>query len=163
HNRVIKLACTCASLTPAPRFQGSSSFCPFPFNCITRNIKRHLPTSTFFSLYLFIYPSHSTFSHTPSLCFTPFSLLLSIFSLFTLFFPSSTLLPFFHSSFFSSFLPPLFFPSFTLLSFLLSFLHSSFLLPLFFPFFSRLSLCYVFFIFLNFILFKILNKNEYNF
>src|SRR4029434_1307401 len=44
------------------------------------------------SFHLSRYPSHSTFSHTPSLCFTPFSLLLSIFSLFFPFF--------FHSSFF---------------------------------------------------------------
>src|SRR4029434_6218361 len=27
----------------------SPSLCPSPFNCITRNIKRHLPYSTFFS------------------------------------------------------------------------------------------------------------------
>src|SRR4029434_4011082 len=95
-------ACTCASLTPAPRFQGTSSLCPSPFNFITRNIKRHLPFSTFFFSLSF---SLSIFSHTPSLCFPPFSLLLSIFSLFTLpsfllplFFPSSTLLSFLHSS-----------------------------------------------------------------
>src|SRR4029434_2698799 len=147
HNRVIQLACTCASLTPAPRFQGSSSFCPSPFNCMTRNIKRHLPYSPFFSLHLSLYPSHSTFSHTPSPCFTPFSLLLSIFTLFTLsllslsratlvcssflssvllplvfpfVFPSSPLFSFFHCSFLTSFLLPLFFPSITLLSFFLS-------------------------------------------
>src|SRR4029434_8084373 len=54
HNRVIQLACTCASLTPAPRFQGSSSLCPSAFNCITRNIKRHLPYSTSFSLSIFL-------------------------------------------------------------------------------------------------------------
>src|SRR4029434_9106775 len=96
---VIKLACTCASLTPAPRFQSSSSLCPSPFNCITRNIKRHLP------------PSHSTFSHTPSLCFTPFSLLLSIFSLFTLSLSRATLV---HSSFL---LLPLFLTYSTLLFF----------------------------------------------
>src|SRR4029434_10229928 len=77
------------------------SLCPSPFNCITRNIKRHLPYSTFFSLHLSLYPSHSTFSQTPSLCFTPFSLLLSIFSLFTLSLLScrATLV---HSPFFSS-------------------------------------------------------------
>src|SRR4029434_7299871 len=100
HNRVIKLACTCASLTPAPRFQGSSSLCPSPFKCITRNIKRHLPYSTFF---------HSIFLSIPFLLqlFFPSSIHLSFF------FPSSTLLSFLHSSF----LLPLFFPSFTLLSF----------------------------------------------
>src|SRR4029434_6842036 len=111
------------------------SLCPPPFNFITRNIKRHLPYSSFFS-------PHSTFSHTPSLCFTPFSLLLSIFSLFTLssfllplFFSSSTLLSFFHSSFLLSLfflfslLLPLFFPFFLFFfpsSTLLSFFHSSF-------------------------------------
>src|SRR4029434_4250362 len=72
HNRVFKLACTCASLTPAPRFQGSTSLCPSPFKCITRNIKRHLPYSTSFSLHLSLNFSQSTFSHTPALCFTPF-------------------------------------------------------------------------------------------
>src|SRR4029434_7168799 len=79
-----RTASTCASLTPAP----------IPRNLIslslsiqlTRNIKRHLPFSTFF-LSIFLYPSHSTFSHTPSLCFTQFSLL-SIFSLFTVFIQS---------------------------------------------------------------------------
>src|SRR4029434_9084539 len=73
-----RTASTCASLTPAP----------IPRNLIslslsiqlTRNIKRHLPYSTFF-LSIFLYPSHSTFSHTPSLCFTPFSLLIQIFHL----------------------------------------------------------------------------------
>ena len=102
HNRVIKLACTCASLTPAPRFQGSSSLCPSPFNCITRNIKTHLPYSTFFSLHLSLYLSQSTFSHTPSLCFNPFSLLLSIFSLFTLSLLSLSIATLVHSSFLSS-------------------------------------------------------------
>src|SRR4029434_9439141 len=111
HNRIFKLACTCASLTPAPRFQGSSSLCTSPFNCITRNIHRHIPYSTFFSLY----PSHSTFSHTPSLCFTPFSLLLSIFSLFTLSLLSLSRATLVHSSFLSSFLLSLL--SFLLLSF----------------------------------------------
>src|SRR4029434_2373783 len=52
---------------------------------------------------------------------------------FPFFFPSSTLLSFFHTFLLSLFF--LFFPSFTLLSFLLSFFHSSFFLPLFFPFF----------------------------
>src|SRR4029434_7380487 len=28
-----RTACTCASLTPAARFQGSSSLCPSPFHC----------------------------------------------------------------------------------------------------------------------------------
>src|SRR4029434_10362358 len=122
HNRVIKLACTCASLTPVPRFQGSSSLCPSLFNCITRNIKRHLPYSTFFSLHLSLYLSQSTFSHTPSPCFTPFFSPFNIFPLHSLFIHScslfvlsSTLLSFFHSSFLSSFLIPLFFPSSTLL------------------------------------------------
>src|SRR4029434_9796625 len=96
----MKLACTCASLTPAPRFQGSSSLCPSLFNCITRNI-----ILSFF---------HSSF-------------LLTLF--FSFLFSFTTLLPFFHSSFLfyfllplffpSSTLHPLFFPSFTLLSFLL--------------------------------------------
>src|SRR4029434_2762973 len=145
--RVIKLACTCASLTPAPRFQGTSSLCSSPFNCLTRNIKRRLPYSTFFSLHLSLYPSHSTFSHNPSLCFTPFSLLLSIFSLLTLSLLScrATLV---HSSFLSSFFLPLFFPSFTLLSFFLFFFHSfllSFLLSFFHSsFLSSLFLTFAF-------------------
>ena len=131
HNRVIKLACTCASLTPAPRFQGSSSLCPSPFNCITRNTNRHLPYSTFFSLHLSLYLSQSTFSHTPSLCFTPFFSPFNIFFLHSLFISLSraTLV---HSSFFSSFLRPLFFPFFFPSSTLLSFFLSSFLLSLFF-------------------------------
>src|SRR4029434_2693968 len=118
----------CASLTPAPRFQGSSSLCPSPFNCLTRNINRHLPYSTFF-LSIFLFISLSLLSLTLHLSASlNFSLLLSIFSLFTLslsratlvhsvpfFFLFSTLLSFFHSSFLSSFLIPLFFPSFALL------------------------------------------------
>ena len=143
HNRVIKLACTCASLTPAPRFQGSSSLCPSPFNCITRNIKRHLPYSPFFSLHLSLYPFHIYFlSHSISLphsivspsfniyplhsLFTAFIQSHSCSLFFSSFFLSSTLLSFFLSFFYSSCLLPLFFPFFTLLSFLLSFFHSSF-------------------------------------
>src|SRR4029434_8551049 len=87
HNRVFNLACTCASLTPAPRFQGSSSLCPSPFNCITRNINRHLPSSNFFSLHLsiFLFISLSLLSLTLHLSASlHFSLFLSIFSLFTL-------------------------------------------------------------------------------
>src|SRR4029434_6723682 len=61
HNRVIKLACTCASLTPAPRIQGSSSLCPSPFNCITRDIKRHLPYSNLFSVSFLLSFLHSSF------------------------------------------------------------------------------------------------------
>ena len=116
HNRVFKLACTCASLTPAPRFQGSSSLCPSPFNCITRNIKRHLPYSPFF---LSIFPSFSLSLYPEPLLFTLCSFLISFFHssfLLPLFFPFFTLLSFFHSSF----LLLLFF------SFLLSFFHSSF-------------------------------------
>ena len=48
HNRVIKLACTCASLTPT--LQCSSSLCPSLFNSLTRNIKRHL---LYFSLHIY--------------------------------------------------------------------------------------------------------------
>src|SRR4029434_4619601 len=115
---VCKLACTCASLTPARRFQGSSSLCPSPFNCMTRNINRHLPYSTFLSIFLFI--SLSLLSLTVHLFASiHFSLLLSIFSLFTLSLSRATLV---HSSFLSSFFLPLFFPSSTLLSFLLPFL-----------------------------------------
>src|SRR4029434_8986061 len=120
---VFNLACTCASLTPAPRFQGSSSLCPSPFNCMTRNIKRHHPYSTFFSLHLSLYPFPSS------------TLLSFVLSFFTLFFPSSTLLSFLQSSF----LLPLFFPSSTLLSFFVLFFFPSSpllsFLPLFFLFF----------------------------
>src|SRR4029434_10618128 len=140
HNRVIKLACTCASLTPAPRFQGTSSLCPSPFNCLTRNIKRHLPSSTFFSLHLSLYPSHYFFSHSISLLHSIFSPSFNIFPLLSFllsFFHSSFLLPllsfllsFFHSFFLSSLFFTFFFPSFTLLSFLLSFFHSSILLQI---------------------------------
>src|SRR4029434_4324909 len=108
----MKLACTCASLTPAPRFQGSSSLCPFPFNCITRNI-----ILSFFHSSSFVLPLSFPFLF-------PSSTLLSFFYssfLSSLFFPSSTLLSFFHSSFllllFFPFFFPYFFPSFTLLSF----------------------------------------------
>src|SRR4029434_8584620 len=53
----------CASLTPAPRFQDSSSLCPSPLSCITRNIKRHLPYPPFFSS--FFLSSHIYFlSHS---------------------------------------------------------------------------------------------------
>src|SRR4029434_2835332 len=105
---VFKLACTCASLTPAPRVQGSSSLCPSPFNCITRNIILSFFHSSSFVLPLF-FPSSTL------LCF-----LLSFFHsslLLLLFFSFFTLLSFFHSSFllllfFSFFtLLPLFFPS----------------------------------------------------
>src|SRR4029434_2238312 len=102
HNRVIQLACTCASLTPAPRFQASSSLCPSPVNCITRNIKRHLPYSTFLSLHLSLYLSVYFLSHS-------ISLLHSIFLSFFQYFPSSLSLY-------------LFILLFTLLSFLLSLL-----------------------------------------
>src|SRR4029434_6340532 len=114
HNMVIKLVCTCAILTPVPRFQGSSSLCPSPFNCKTRNIKRHLPFSTFF---LFIFLSipltllSLTLHHSASLHFVSFFQ----------YFPSSL-------SLYSLYPEPLLF---TLRSFLLSFFHSSFLLPLF--------------------------------
>src|SRR4029434_1034237 len=60
---------------------------------MTRNITRHLPYSTFFSLHLSLYPSQCTFSHTPSLCFTPFSRL----------FISLSITTHVHSSFISSF------------------------------------------------------------
>src|SRR4029434_4634359 len=109
------------------------SLCPSPFNCITRNIKRRLPYSTFFSLHLSLYPSTSNFSHTPSLCFTPFSLL-SIFSHFTLFtvFIQSHSCSLFHSAFLSSFtLFSFLHSSFFSSSTLLSFFHSSFLSSLF--------------------------------
>src|SRR4029434_3442280 len=119
HNRVIKLACTCALLTPAPRFQGSSSLCPSPFNCITRNIILSFFHSSSFLLPL-SFPSSILLSFLLSFFPHPF---LSSF-LLPLFFPS-TLLFFLHSSF----LLPLFFPSSTLLFFLhSSFLHLSFLL-----------------------------------
>src|SRR4029434_287958 len=124
--------------------------------------------------------------------FTLLSFILSFFHssfLLPLFIPFFTLLSFL-LSFFPSFLLLLFFPfsfpSFTLLTFLLPFLTFAFH-ALVFPSgnaFSSYSfyqtsarnfvqtlarrsckghLCYVFFIFLNFILFKILNKNEYKF
>src|SRR4029434_7142312 len=79
---VIKLACTCASLTPAPRFQGSSSLCPSQFNCINRSIKRHLPYSTFslslsllsLTLHLSVSPHFlSFFQYFPSSLFTLFT------------------------------------------------------------------------------------------
>src|SRR4029434_2330148 len=85
----------CASLTPAPRFQGSSSLCPSPFNCITRNIK------TPSILYFFLSLSFTLLSFLHS-CFL-YSFL--YYFLLPLFFPSFTLLSFllsfFHSSFFS--------------------------------------------------------------
>src|SRR4029434_9364151 len=97
---VIKLACTCASLTPGPRFQGSSSLCPSLFNCYILRDTFHtlLFFSPFFSPSFSIFPLHSLFTvfiHSYS-C--------SVFSPFTL-------LSFLHSSFFSSFLLPFFFPS----------------------------------------------------
>src|SRR4029434_2094572 len=103
-NRVFKLACTCASLTPAPRFQGSSSLCPSPFNCITRNINRHLPYSTFFL---------SIFLSIPlTLLFLTLHLSASLYFLsFFQYFPSSL-------SLYCLYPEPLLF---TLLSFLLSF------------------------------------------
>src|SRR4029434_7548205 len=102
-----KLARTCASLTPAPRFQGSSSLCPSPSNCITRNI-----ILSFFHSSSFLLPLSSPFFFPSS---TLLSFLLSFFHssfLLLLFFSFFTLLSFFHSSI----LLPLFFPSFTLLS-----------------------------------------------
>src|SRR4029434_1952525 len=65
----------------------------------------------------FFYPSPTPLSHTPSLCFSPFSLLLSHFSLFTLSLLSLSIATLVHSSFLSYF---------TLLSFLLPFLTFAF-------------------------------------
>src|SRR4029434_1527298 len=98
HNRVIQLACTCASLTPAPRFQGSSSLCPSPFNCITRYIILSFFHSSSFVLPL-LFPSSTLLSFLLSFFHSSFLLLL-FFSFFTLL------------SFHSSFLLPLFFPFF---------------------------------------------------
>src|SRR4029434_6814227 len=95
HNWVIKLACTCASLTPVPRFQGSSSLCPSPF------LSSFL-LSLFFSSSTPLFCLHSSFLA---------SFLLSLFFLF--FFPFFTILSFLLSFFHSSFLLPLFFPFFT--------------------------------------------------
>src|SRR4029434_8855216 len=86
HNRVIKLACTCASLTPAPRVQGSSSLCPSPFNCITRNIKRHLPYSTF--LFISLSLLSLTLHLSASLHFLSMFNIFPLHSLFTVFIQS---------------------------------------------------------------------------
>src|SRR4029434_8064261 len=77
---------TCA----LPIFQGSSSLCPSPFNCITRNIILSFCHSSSFLLPLF-FPSSTLRSFPLSLFHSSFLLLL--------FFSFFTLLSFFHSSF----------------------------------------------------------------
>src|SRR4029434_2655003 len=94
HNRVFKLACTCASLTPAPRFQGSSSLCPSPFNCITSTLILSFVHSSYFLLAL-LSPSSTLLSFLLSFFHSSFLLLL-FFSFFTLLS--------FYSTFLSSFL-----------------------------------------------------------
>src|SRR4029434_1443283 len=126
--------------TPSILYFFLSIFLSNPLTLLSLTL--HLSASLHFLSFQYFPSSLSLYCLYPEPFFFPSSTLLSFFHssfLLPLFFPSSTPLSSFHSFFLLSRFFPSFFPFFTLLSFLLSFFHSpflsSFLFTLFFLFF----------------------------
>ena len=78
-----------------------SSYLNYPSNNLATTLCRTL-------IHFFFYPSPTPLSHTPSFCFSQFSLLLSNFSVFTLSLLSLSIATLVHSSFLSSFISSFF-------------------------------------------------------